>query len=92
MARIRKLNQVPNLSLSSIHLADLCAKQIWVGTDYSTGKLITGIKQTYRHAEDKITVASSRSVILSDELFLETFATPFMASVKDSTISCNTHT
>ena len=91
MARIRKLNQVPNLSLSSIHLADLCAKQIWVGTDYTTGKLITGVKQTFKQTEDRITSASIKSVTLSDELFLETFATPFMSSIKDSTISCNTH-
>lgn len=90
MTRIRKLNQVPNLSLSSIQLADICAKQIWVGIDYSTGKTITGKKETYRTSEDGYKSASVRTVTLSDELFLETFATPFLSSVQDSKIKCDT--
>lgn len=90
MASKRKLNQVPNLSLSSIHLADLCAKQIWVGIDYTNGEQIRGVKTTYRTSEDTIKIATSRSVLLSDEVFLETFATPFLSSVENSTISCDT--
>ena len=65
--------EVPVLSDALIKLADLCARELWVGIDYQSGK---PQHVSVKNKSDKNT-APTVSPLLSDERLLEMFALPF---------------
>ena len=73
MSRGTKSIEVPVLSDALIKLADLCARELWIGIDYQSGKSqYVSVKNT----SDKSAVPTV-SPLLSDERLLEMFALPF---------------
>lgn len=70
--------EIPILSDSLLRLADLCARELWVGTNFITGK-------PQQYTPKKISNQSSNAsepVNLSDERLLAMFALPFYSSAK----------
>lgn len=70
--------EVPVLSDSLIKLADLCARELWIGIDYQSGK-----KQefTFKNKLDS-DGETITSPLLSDERLLEMFAIPFYSHTR----------
>jgi hypothetical protein len=70
--------EVPVLSDALIKLADLCARELWIGIDYQSGK-----KQEFNFKNkldsDGETITSP---LLSDERLLEMFAIPFYSHAR----------
>jgi len=80
----KKLPRLPTFSHSAIHLADLCAREIWHGRAFEDGKpleFVDMIPSTNDGVRNKLWKKSH-----SDEDLLEAFASPFLATVLDSTI------
>lgn len=72
--------KVPNFSETAIYIADLCARESWLGKSYETGK-----KKTYSFdieitSKDGEITSESFSSYLSDEAFLTIFATQLLKS------------
>jgi len=64
--------QVPNFTLSALHLAHICSLETWQGINYSSGKKFDEQLILY-NSESKST--STKEVRLSDEYFLHRCAT-----------------
>ncbi|WP_146180850.1 hypothetical protein [Limnohabitans sp. 2KL-17] len=74
-ATFARTPKVPNFSEAAIYIADLCAREAWLGKSYETGK------KKSQHLDIEITdeygviTKESFSTYLSDENFLTIFAT-----------------
>ncbi len=74
-----KPKQVPNFSFEAIKLADICAREIWVGNVYKkNNSLLEALIEI--EEVDQLGVISSRQqlTIASDEVFLHLFAPYFL--------------
>lgn len=84
MVTKKKLPRLPTFSNSAIHLADLCARELWHGRSFEDGKpleFIDVLPNTESGQPNKLWRKPH-----SDEDLLETFASPFLASAFDNTI------
>lgn len=72
MAAWQQRIKVPNFSKSALSLADLCARELWKGTNYENGK-----KQAIHRIVKKGNVHTSSLIDMSDEQIMKIFATPF---------------
>ena len=70
--------EIPVLSDSLLRLADLCARELWVGTNFVTGKP----QQYSPKKKSNQSPIVSEPVALSDEHLLAMFAIPFYASAR----------
>lgn len=77
-ATFARTPKVPNFSESAIYIADLCAREAWLGKSYETGKKTS--RKLDVEITDKDGVASKEVFpsILSDENFLSIFATQLL--------------
>ena len=72
---LMKPRQVPNFSYEAIRLADICAREIWVGNVYKKNdvKLEAEIEIEFIDSHGVITLRRNQTVV-SDEVFLHLFA------------------
>lgn len=79
--------KVPTFTKAILDLADLCARDLWRGIDYETGK-----KQVVVRKISNKSSVSATAVEMSEEELLKTFATPFYKKVSNpkSTLSIPT--
>lgn len=86
MAKQKKFPRVPNFTPSAIHLADLCAREIWRGVNYVNGDKITVVDKDLVSENRSKHVSSADFVVMSDEEFLVRFAEPFLNIAYDDEI------
>lgn len=70
--------KVPNFSEAAIFIADLCAKESWLGKSYETGKKDSYPLDIEVVSEDGVITTEHFSYDLSDENFLYIFATQLL--------------
>lgn len=89
MASKQQRIKVPTFTKAILDLADLCARDLWRGIDYETGKKQVIVRKVGNKAS-----ALSTAVEISEEELLRTFATPFYKKVSSpkSTLSIPTST
>jgi hypothetical protein len=84
MVTRKKLPRLPTFSHSAIHLADLCARELWHGRAYEDGKPLEFIDVLPNEEAGKPNKLWRKTH--SDEDLLETFSSPFLAYALDSSI------
>lgn len=74
----RKPYKVPNFSHAAIRLADICAREIWVGKNYKQDKILEAqIALTQKNIEDN-PETFTRNTLTSDEVFLHVLSPHFL--------------
>lgn len=74
-ATFARTPKVPNFSEAVIYIADLCAREAWLGKSYETGKKKSQHLDIEITDEHGVITKESFSTYLSDENFLTIFAT-----------------
>ena len=77
-----KSPEIPVLSNALLTLADICARELWLGTSFITGK-----PQQYSVRRRTNSASQTLPIPLSDEKLLEMFALPFYSHAKAHSIS-----
>ena len=77
-----KSPEIPVLSSALLTLADICARELWSGKNFMTGK-----PQQYSARRGSNTTTQISPIPLSDERLLEMFALPFYSHAKAHSIS-----
>lgn len=76
-----KSPEIPVLSSALLTLADICARELWSGKNFMTGK-----PQQYSVRRNLNSTSQASPISLSDERLLEMFALPFFSHAKAHSI------
>lgn len=78
IAPIKKPTKVPDFSHAAIKLADICAREIWVGKNYKQEKLLeASIELTQKDSTNQY-ITTVRDTLTSDEIFLHVLSPHFL--------------
>ncbi len=77
-ATFARTPKVPNFSETAIYIADLCAREAWLGKSYETGKKTSKKLDVEIIDKDGVVTKEVFPSVLSDENFLSIFATQLL--------------
>jgi hypothetical protein len=78
IAPYRKPTKVPNFSHAALRLADICAREIWVGKNYKQERFLEAeIEITQKNADGNLE-PFVRNALTSDEVFLHVLSPHFL--------------
>ena len=79
-ATFARTPKVPNFSETAIYIADLCAREAWLGKSFETGKRTSKKLEVEITEKDGVVTKETFSCVLSDENFLSIFATQLLCT------------
>ncbi len=74
----KKPTKVPNFSHAAIRLADICAKEIWVGKNYKQDKILEAPIELEQKNSEGDYITTVKNSLTSDEVFLHVFSPHFL--------------